>query len=80
LLGGAPIGIEGPSIHIGGSIFYGFNRFIKLKRKFLIHALIAIGGSAGLIVAFNAPIAGVLFAYEEIGRNCPEPAIFPADK
>jgi H+/Cl- antiporter ClcA len=29
MLGGAPIGIEGPSIHIGGSIFYGFNRLKK---------------------------------------------------
>lgn len=75
MLGGAPIGIEGPSIHIGGSIFYGFNHFIKLHRKFLIHALIAIGGSAGLIVAFNAPIAGVLFAYEEIGRNLKKQAL-----
>lgn len=75
MLGGAPIGIEGPSIHIGGSIFYGFNRFLKLNRKFLIHALIAIGGSAGLIVAFNAPIAGVLFAYEEIGRKLKKQAL-----
>lgn len=33
----------------------------------MIHSLIAIGGSAGLTVAFNAPIAGFLFAYEEIG-------------
>ncbi|WP_122951181.1 chloride channel protein [Bathymodiolus thermophilus thioautotrophic gill symbiont] len=75
MLGGAPIGIEGPSIHIGGSIFYGFNRFLKLNRKFLIHALIAIGGSAGLIVAFNTPIAGILFAYEEIGRNLKKQAL-----
>ncbi|RUA04739.1 MAG: chloride channel protein, partial [Gammaproteobacteria bacterium] len=75
MLGGAPIGIEGPSIHIGGSIFYGFNRFLKLKRTLLIHALIAIGGSAGLIVAFNAPIAGVLFAYEEIGRKLKKQAL-----
>lgn len=75
MLSGAPIGIEGPSIHIGGSIFYGFNHFIKLNRKFLIHALIAIGGSAGLIVAFNAPIAGMLFAYEEIGRNLKKQAL-----
>ena len=75
MLGGAPIGIEGPSIHIGGSIFYGFNRFIKLNRKFLIHALIAIGGSAGLIVAFNAPIAGFLFAYEEVGRKLKKQAL-----
>ena len=75
MLGGAPIGIEGPSIHIGGSIFYGFNRFLKLKRKLLIHSLIAIGGSAGLIVAFNAPIAGFLFAYEEIGRKLKKQAL-----
>jgi H+/Cl- antiporter ClcA len=75
MLGGAPIGIEGPSIHIGGSIFYGFNRFLKLKRKLLIHSLIAIGGSAGLIVAFNAPIAGFFFAYEEIGRKLKKQAL-----
>jgi len=75
MLGGAPIGIEGPSIHIGGSIFYGFNRFLKLKRKLLIHSLIAIGGSAGLIVAFNAPLAGFLFAYEEIGRKLKKQAL-----
>ncbi len=75
MLGGAPIGIEGPSIHIGGSIFYGFNRFLKLNRKLLIHSLIAIGGSAGLIVAFNAPIAGFLFAYEEIGRKLKKQAL-----
>ena len=75
MLSGAPIGIEGPSIHIGGSIFYGFNYFLKLKRKFLIHSLIAIGGSAGLIVAFNAPIAGFLFAYEEIGRKLKKQAL-----
>jgi H+/Cl- antiporter ClcA len=75
MLGGAPIGIEGPSIHIGGSIFYGFNRLLKLKRKLLIHSLIAIGGSAGLIVAFNAPIAGFLFAYEEIGRQLKKQAL-----
>jgi H+/Cl- antiporter ClcA len=75
MLSGAPIGIEGPSIHIGGSIFYGFNRFLKLKRKLLIHSLIAIGGSAGLIVAFNAPLAGFLFAYEEIGRKLKKQAL-----
>ncbi|MEL0271005.1 MAG: chloride channel protein [Gammaproteobacteria bacterium] len=69
MLGGGSIGIEGPSIHIGSSIFYGFNLFIKQKRKLFLHAIIAIGGSAGLIVAFNAPIAGFLFAYEELGRN-----------
>ena len=69
MLGGAPIGIEGPCIHIGSSIFYGFNRFLNLKRKIMIHSMIVIGGCAGLIVAFNSPIAAVLFAFEELGRN-----------
>lgn len=74
-LGGAPIGIGGPSVHIGASIFYGFNRYIKLKRKLLIHGLMAIGGSAGLIVAFNAPLGGFLFSYEELGRNLKKQAL-----
>jgi len=69
MLGGAPIGIEGPCIHIGSSIFYGFNRFLNLKRKIMIHSMIVIGGCAGLIVAFNSPIAALLFAFEELGRN-----------
>ena len=68
-LGGASVSLGGPSAHIGGSIFYHFAHLIRIKRKFLIHSFIAIGGSAGLIIAFNAPIAGFLFAYEEIGRN-----------
>jgi len=69
MLGGAPIGIQGPSIYIGSSIFYSFNRFIHLKRKIMIHSMIILGGCAGLIVAFNAPIAGFFFAYEELGRK-----------
>ena len=68
-LGGASVSFGGPSAHIGGSIFYHFAHLVKLKRKLLIHSFIAIGGSAGLIIAFNAPIAGFLFAYEEIGRK-----------
>ncbi|MCH9745294.1 MAG: chloride channel protein [Proteobacteria bacterium] len=69
MVAGASLSFGGPSVHIGGSIFYNFAELIKLKRKLLIQAVIAIGGSVGLIIAFNAPIAGVLFAYEEIGRK-----------
>jgi H+/Cl- antiporter ClcA len=69
MLGGAPIGIEGPCIHISSSIFYSFNRFLNLKRKIMIHSMIVIGGCAGLLVAFNSPIAAILFAFEELGRN-----------
>jgi len=69
MLFGAPIGIEGPSIHIGSSIFYNFSQFIQLKRKLLIHAFITIGGSIGLLVAFNSPLAAISFAFEEMGRE-----------
>jgi len=75
MLGGAPIGIEGPCIHIGSSIFYGFNRFLSLRRKIMIHSMIVIGGCAGLIVAFNSPIAAVLFAFEELGRKIKKQAM-----
>lgn len=75
MLGGAPIGIEGPCIHIGSSIFYGFNRFLNLKRKIMIHSMIVIGGCAGLIVAFNSPLAAILFAFEELGRNIRKQAL-----
>jgi len=75
MLGGASISFGGPSVHIGGSIFYHLATLIKLKRKLMIHSVIAIGGSAGLIVAFNAPLAGFLFAYEEIGRSLKKQAL-----
>lgn len=75
MLSGASVSFGGPSVHIGGSIFYNFAALIKLKRKLLIHSVIAIGGCAGLIVAFNAPIAGLMFAYEEIGRKLKKQAL-----
>ncbi len=75
MMAGASLSFGGPSVHIGSSIFYNFATLIKLKRKLLIQAVIAIGGSIGLIIAFNAPIAGVLFAYEEIGRKLKKQAL-----
>jgi len=75
VLGGASVSFGGPSVHVGSSIFYNFSHKIKLKRKLFINAIIAMGGSVGLIVAFNAPIAGFLFAFEEIGRNLKKQAL-----
>lgn len=66
---GAPIGIEGPSVHIGASIFYNISQIITLKRKIIIHSFMVIGGSVGLLVAFNAPLAAMSFAFEELGKG-----------
>lgn len=61
------LGREGPTIHIGGTLGEMFGALFKLTRR-RRDSLIAAGAAAGLAVAFNAPLAGVLFVMEEM-RN-----------
>ena len=68
LFSGASIGVQGPSVHIGASILYSLRRFAHFP-KFYRQALIAAGGAAGFAAAFNTPLAGIVFAFEEIRRN-----------
>lgn len=62
---GLSLGREGPSIQIGASIAQGFSKVLG-KMKTEENFLITCGASAGLAAAFNAPIAGVIFALEEL--------------
>lgn len=65
---GLSLGREGPSIQIGASVGLGFSRIfkrIKIEESFLVSS----GASAGLAAAFNAPLAGVMFALEEIHKR-----------
>ena len=68
IVGGLSLGREGPSIQLGAMIGKGlatvFKR-MKLEEKYLL----TCGAAAGLSAAFNAPLAGVLFALEEIHKN-----------
>jgi len=41
----------------------------KLPHHLVQRGLILAGGGAGIAAAFNAPIAGMVFAFEEIGRS-----------
>ncbi|MEA4889019.1 MAG: ClC family H(+)/Cl(-) exchange transporter [Clostridiaceae bacterium] len=62
---GLSLGREGPSIQLGACVAEGLGKKIgkgRLERKILM----ASGASAGLAAAFNAPMAGVVFALEEI--------------
>jgi H+/Cl- antiporter ClcA len=62
---GLSLGREGPSIQLGACVAEGLGKKIgkgRLQRKILM----ASGASAGLAAAFNAPMAGVIFALEEI--------------
>jgi H+/Cl- antiporter ClcA len=63
--GGLSLGREGPSIQLGACVAEGLGKKIgngRLERR----TLMASGASAGLAAAFNAPLAGVVFALEEI--------------
>lgn len=61
---GYPAGAEGPSLELGGCCGSASATFCR--RNMMIKRLqIASGASAGLAVAFNAPITGVVFAMEE---------------
>lgn len=65
---GLSLGREGPSIQLGAAVGQGFSKVfkrIKIEEKYLITS----GASAGLAAAFNAPLAGVMFALEEVHKN-----------
>lgn len=64
---GLSLGREGPSVQLGSYIGYGatklFNRD-SIEKKYLVTS----GASAGLAGAFGAPLAGVMFALEELHK------------
>ncbi len=72
LLCGASIGREGPTVHIAASIMYSLHRLATFPIHHVKKGLILAGGAAGLAAAFNTPLAGVMFAIEEMSRSFEE--------
>lgn len=64
IIGGLSLGREGPSIQLGACVAEGVSDKISASRTEK-KILMASGASAGLAAAFNAPLAGVMFALEE---------------
>lgn len=65
---GLSVGREGPSIQLGAVTAQWVSRLTKrtkLEEKYLFSS----GASAGLAAAFNAPLAGVMFALEEVHKH-----------
>ncbi len=62
---GMSMGREGPSIQIGGALGQIISRRFSLIRD-NVNILIAAGAGAGLATTFNAPLAGILFVFEEM--------------
>lgn len=69
LMGGASVGREGPSVQIGAAIMHSLGRLVRFPRRELERGLILAGGAAGVAAAFNTPLAGVVFAIEELSRS-----------
>ena len=73
---GLSLGREGPSIQIGAVAGQGISRFLgrtRMEERYLITS----GASAGLAAAFNAPLAGMMFALEELHRNFSGAVLLP---
>ena len=69
LFSGASIGREGPTVHLGAAIMYALGRYVHLPARYLERGLIMTGGGAGIAAAFNTPLAGIVFAIEEMARS-----------
>jgi H+/Cl- antiporter ClcA len=70
ILAGASIGREGPTVQIAASLFAWMGR---MTRKILPEAdfqtFLTAGAAAGVAAAFNAPLAGITFAIEEVAEG-----------
>lgn len=67
MLCGASIGRQGPSIHVGAAVMFAWHRLWHSKLISEQQCLL-IGAGCGLATAFNAPLAGIVFILEELGR------------
>ncbi len=66
LLGGASIGREGPTVQVGASLLMLCS---GARSQNAVRGFILAGAAAGVAAAFNTPIAGIVFAIEEMARG-----------
>jgi H+/Cl- antiporter ClcA len=66
LAAGASIGREGPTVHVSAGLFYSLGRRFGFTDPKASSRFILAGGAAGIAAAFNTPLAGVVFAIEEL--------------
>nr|WP_242469380.1 chloride channel protein [Rhabdochromatium marinum] len=66
---GASIGREGPTVHVAASIMYSMRHFARFPPDYMARAMLLAGSAAGISAAFSTPLAGIIFAIEEIART-----------
>ncbi len=72
LFSGASAGREGPTVQIGASIMHALGKLGFFSKVDAERSLILAGGAAGVAAAFNTPLAGIVFAIEEMSRSFEE--------
>ncbi|MGZ3252992.1 MAG: chloride channel protein [Burkholderiaceae bacterium] len=69
LLAGLSLGREGPSVQVAAGVMLAARRWLPKRSGVTDHGLLVAGGAAGIAAAFNTPLAGVMFAIEELSRS-----------
>ena len=69
MFSGMTLGREGPSVHVGAALMHMITKWVRFPLHLVRRGLILGGGGAGIAAAFNAPIAGLVFSFEEIARS-----------
>ena len=64
--GGASVGREGPTVHVGAGLMYWLGRRFGFEDPKALSRFVLAGGGAGIAAAFNTPLAGVVFTIEEL--------------
>lgn len=66
---GFTIGREGPTVQVGASLMYAMRRGYRRPSLHIDSQLALAGAATGLAAAFNTPLAGIIFAIEELSRH-----------
>ena len=72
LLAGASVGFGGPAVHVGASLMSSLGKAIRFPPNYMEKGLIMAGSAAGFAAMFSAPLTGIIFAVEEMGRALEE--------
>lgn len=64
-LSGGTLGREGATVQIGASLMNQLGKNMSINRQ---KSLLIVGAASGLASAFNTPLGGIIFAFEELIR------------